>query len=165
MVQLPKVKHTSPMVNLLNRRRVHWIGKMHMALVDPVDWWSRDINKGVSDSFTKSLNVNIFNNDRNSVDAIYSQSHTKLNNGFGFNKESGSLNWSNAGGHGLNAGVTRFEGFGKHGSIGGHTNLFTSNDGNTRLDAYGSGSKWLNGPLQNQREFNVGITGSHFFRG
>ncbi|XP_073820429.1 sarcotoxin II-1-like [Musca autumnalis] len=126
---------------------------------------SRDINKGVSDSFTKSLNANIFNNDRNSVDAIYSQSHTKLNNGFGFNKESGSLNWSNAGGHGLNAGVTRFEGFGKQGSIGGHTNLFTSKDGNTRLDAFGSGSKWLNGPLQNQRDFNVGITGSHYFRG
>ncbi|XP_058988156.1 sarcotoxin II-1-like [Musca domestica] len=125
----------------------------------------RDITKGHSDTFTKSLGVNIFNNDRNSLDAMYSQSNTKLNNGFGFNREGGSLKWTNEGGHGLNAGVTRFEGFGKQASVGGHTNIFTSNDGNTRLDAFGSGSKWLNGPLENHREFNFGIGGSHYFRG
>ncbi|XP_058988162.1 sarcotoxin II-1-like [Musca domestica] len=126
---------------------------------------SRDITTGHSDSFTKSLGVNIFNNDRNSLDAMYSQSHTKLNNGFGFNREGGSLKWTNEGGHGLNAGVTRFEGIGKQASIVGNTNLFTSNDGNTRLDAYGSGTKWLNGPFENQREFNFGFGGSHAFKG
>ncbi|XP_061390722.1 sarcotoxin II-1-like [Musca vetustissima] len=126
---------------------------------------SRDINHGVSDSFTKSLSANIFNNDRNSVDAIYSHTNTKLNNGFGFNKESSGVKWTNEGGHGLSGGVTRFEGFGKQASVGGHTNLFTSSDGNTRLDAFGSGSKWLSGPLQNQRDYNFGIGGSHYFRG
>ncbi|XP_005180075.1 sarcotoxin II-1-like [Musca domestica] len=126
---------------------------------------SRDINKGHSDTFTKSLGVNIFNNDRNSVDAAYSQSRTNLNNGFGFNKESGSVNWSNTGGHGATVAVNRFEGFGKQASVGGHTNLFTSSDGNTRIDAFGSGSKWLSGPMQGDKEMNVGIGGSHSFKG
>ncbi|XP_061390723.1 sarcotoxin II-1-like [Musca vetustissima] len=126
---------------------------------------SRDINTGVSDSFTKSVGYNIFNNDRNSVDALYSHTNTKLNNGFGFNKESGTLKWTNEGGHGLSGGVSRFEGFGKQASVTGHTNLFKSDDGNTRIDAFGSGSKWLSGPLQNQRDYNFGIGGSHYFRG
>ncbi|XP_059217383.1 uncharacterized protein LOC106086445 [Stomoxys calcitrans] len=125
---------------------------------------SRDINKGVSDTFSKSVNLNLLNTDRNRLDAIYSQSNIRQNNGFGFNKNSGSLDWSNAGGHGANVGLSRFEGIGKQGSIGAHTNLFKSDNGNTRLDAYGGGSKWLSGPFENRREFNFGLTGSHSFR-
>uniref|UniRef100_A0A1I8NVT5 Attacin C-terminal domain-containing protein n=1 Tax=Stomoxys calcitrans TaxID=35570 RepID=A0A1I8NVT5_STOCA len=126
---------------------------------------SRDINKGVSDTFSKSLNVNLFQNDNNRLDAIYSQSHIKQDNGFKFDRTSGNLNWSNAGGHGANAGLSRFEGFGKQATVGAHTNLFTSNDGNTRINAYGSGSKWLSGPMENRQEFGVGISGSHSFCG
>ncbi|XP_075146206.1 sarcotoxin II-1-like [Haematobia irritans] len=126
---------------------------------------SRDINKGVSDTLSKSVNLNLFNNDRNRLDAIYSQSTIRQDNGFKFGKESGLLNWSNSGGHGANAGISRFEGFGKQASVGANTNLFKSNDGNTRLDAYGSGSKWLSGPFENRQEFGFGLTGSHSFRG
>lgn len=149
-------------------------GKVAESSSGTVDWTnaygigasvSRDINKGVSDTFSKSLTANLFTNDKNRVDAIYSQSRINQDNGFKFDKSSGLLNWSNSDGHGLNAGLSRYDGFGKQASVGGHTNLFTSDDGNTRVNAFGSGSKWLSGPLENQREFNFGFGGSHSFRG
>ncbi|XP_037816537.1 sarcotoxin-2A-like [Lucilia sericata] len=122
---------------------------------------SRDINKGVSDTITKSVSANLFSNDKHRVDGTFFKSNVALDNGFKFDKTGGLLNYAHANGHGLNAGLTRFSGIGKQASVGGYSNLFTSNDGLTTLNANAGASKWLNGPFGGQKDYSFGLGLTH----
>ncbi|MFW8423547.1 hypothetical protein, partial [Klebsiella pneumoniae] len=90
---------------------------------------SRDINRGVSDTLTKSVSANLFRNDNHNLDASVFRSDVRQNNGFNFQKTGGMLDYSHANGHGLNAGLTRFSGIGNQANVGGYSTLFRSNDG------------------------------------
>ncbi|KAM7342797.1 sarcotoxin-2A-like [Cochliomyia hominivorax] len=118
---------------------------------------SRDVNRGVSDTLTKSVSANLFNNGRHSVDGTFFKSNVALDNGFKFDKTGGILGYSHAGGHGLNAGLTRFSGIGKQASVNGYSNLFTSNDGFTKVNANAGGSRWLNGPFSGKTDYGFGL--------
>ncbi|XP_065367705.1 sarcotoxin-2A-like [Calliphora vicina] len=122
---------------------------------------SRDINKGVSDTLTKSVSANLFQNDKHQVGGTFFKSNVLQDNGFKFDKTGGLLNYNHVNGHGLNAGLTRFSGIGKQASVGGHSNLWSSNDGLTTLNANAGASKWLNGPFGGQKDFNFGLGLSH----
>nr|P24490.1 RecName: Full=Sarcotoxin II-3; Flags: Precursor [Sarcophaga peregrina]BAA14185.1 sarcotoxin II unit 3 [Sarcophaga peregrina] len=122
---------------------------------------SRDVNRGVSDTLTKSISANVFRNDNHNLDASVFRSDVRQNNGFNFQKTGGMLDYSHANGHGLNAGLTRFSGIGNQANVGGYSTLFRSNDGLTSLKANAGGSQWLSGPFANQRDYSFGLGLSH----
>lgn len=118
---------------------------------------------GYKDTFVTSGNANIFNNGIHKFDLGASQARTSFADGFKSDTTSGRLSWDHINGHGANLGLSRTSGLGDQFSISSRANLFTSNDGRTRIDAFGGGSKWLNGPLNNRPDFNFGLGASHFF--
>ena len=122
---------------------------------------SRDIDRGVSDTLTKSVSANVFRNDNHNLDATVFRSNVVQDNGFKFQKTGGMLDYSHANGHNLNAGLTHFSGIGNQANVGGSTTLFRSNDGSLSLKANAGGSQWLNGPFANQRDYNVGLGLTH----
>ncbi|TMW46883.1 hypothetical protein DOY81_008037 [Sarcophaga bullata] len=121
---------------------------------------SRDIDRGVSDTLTKSVSANLFRNDNHNLDATVFRSNVLQDNGFKFQKTGGMLDY-HANGHGLNAGLTRFSGIGNQANVGGYSTLFRSNDGLTTLKANAGGSQWLSGPFSNQRDYSFGLGLSH----
>ena len=122
---------------------------------------SRDIDRGVSDTLTKSVSANVFRNDNHNLDATVFRSNVLKDNGFQFTKTGGMLDYSHINGHGLNAGLTRYSGIGNEANVGGYSTLFKSNDGLTTLKANAAGSQWLSGPFANQRDYSFGLGLSH----
>lgn len=93
--------------------------------------------------------------------------HTNANQGgFKFEKSGGDLSYKYANDFGAKAGLTHFSnGFGDRASLSATKNLFTSNDGLTSINTNVGGSKWLNGPFTNQRDYNFGFNVDHRWRG
>ncbi|XP_037950094.1 attacin-B-like [Teleopsis dalmanni] len=119
---------------------------------------------GVRDSFTQSLNANLYKNGPHSVDANVFKSQNTLANGFQFERNGGGLSYAHANGHGASLTQSSIPNFGKQLEFGGKANLWSSQDRNTRLDLSGTASKWMSGPFSNQKtDFggNLGLT--HYF--
>ncbi|XP_037948817.1 attacin-B-like [Teleopsis dalmanni] len=119
---------------------------------------------GVRDSFTQSVNANLFKSGPHSVDANAFKSQNTLANGFKFERNGGGLSYGHANGHGASLTQSSIPNFGKQLELAGKANLWSSQDRNTRLDLGGSASKWTSGPFSNQKTNfggNLGLT--HYF--
>ncbi|XP_054737875.1 attacin-C-like [Anastrepha obliqua] len=118
---------------------------------------------GVRDTFTQSVNANLFNNGVHSVDANAFKSQNTLANGFKFDRNGAGLEYSHINGHGASLTHSNIPNFGRQLELGAKANLWSSPDRNTRLDLTGSGSKWMSGPLSGQKDFSAGLGLTHMF--
>ncbi|XP_011179368.2 attacin-B [Zeugodacus cucurbitae] len=118
---------------------------------------------GVRDTFSQSVNANLFNNGVHSLDANAFASQNKLANGFKFERNGAGLDYSHINGHGASLTHSNIPNFGRQLELAGKANLWSSPDRNTRLDLTGSGSKWLSGPLSGQKDFSAGLGLTHLF--
>lgn len=125
---------------------------------------SVDKNSAGYNAQSSGLTGNFPLNDNNNLAASYSHSHIN-NNGYEFNKNTGSLGWENSNGHGLSGSYSQFSnGIGSQAAVNGFSNIYKSPDGNTVINANAGASQWMSGPFSNQRPgFNMGISGQHFF--
>ncbi|XP_037816538.1 sarcotoxin-2A-like [Lucilia sericata] len=119
--------------------------------------FSRENNKGISETETKAAIANLFHNRKHNLDASFFDTNVAYNNGYNFGKTGGLLDYTHADGHGLNAGLTRYSGIGKKAEVNGYTNLFTSQDGRATLNANAGASRWFNGPYGGQNDYGFGL--------
>lgn len=118
---------------------------------------------GGTDTLTKSLNANLFNNGVHSVDANVFKSQNTLPNGFQFERNGHGLEYSHINGHGASLSQSSIPNFGKQLELGGKANLWSSQDRNTRLDLTGTASKWTSGPFSGQKDFGANLGLTHMF--
>lgn len=111
----------------------------------------RDVDRGIGSELTKTISANILDRGNHKLDASAFHLKVKQMNDFNFDKTGGALDYNHANGHGLTAGLTLFLGIDQQASLTGRTNLFTSNDGLTKLNANAAATNWLNGPYTSQK--------------
>ncbi|CAD7089436.1 unnamed protein product [Hermetia illucens] len=124
---------------------------------------SKTITPGVSDTFSQNARLNILKTPDHRVDANVFNSHTRLNNGFAFDKRGGSLDYTHRAGHGLSLGASHIPKFGTTAELTGKANLWRSPSGLSTFDLTGSASRTFGGPMAGRNNFGAGLGFSHRF--